>query len=101
MWTFSLLPSLQPWQTVINAPGLDVSLRYQAMWISVYMLLLPSVQCQRACLGEKNSKLNINENISVTFPLQLHHRTALKEAGKYKTTKGYHHDAQCLDTHAD
>ncbi len=44
-------------ESVISAPSPDVSLWYQAMWISVYMLLLPSVQCQRACLGEKIQNL--------------------------------------------
>lgn len=44
-------------ESVIGAPSLDVSLWYQAMWISVYMLLLPGVQCQRACLGEKIQNL--------------------------------------------
>lgn len=55
----------------------------------------PPAQCAvSACLsGGENSKLNINQTGAVTFPLQLHHRTALKEACKYKTTKGYHHEA--------
>lgn len=43
--------------------------------------------------GGENSKLNINRTGAVTFPLQLHHHTELKEADKYKTTKGYHHEA--------
>lgn len=43
--------------------------------------------------GGENSKLNINGIGAVTFPLELHHRTELKEADKYKTTKGYHHEA--------
>lgn len=80
--------------SVINAPSLDMSLWYQATWISVYMLLLLSVQCQRACLGEKIQNLTSTKPSAVTFPLQLHHRTALKEAGKYKTTNRYHHEAQ-------
>lgn len=52
----------------------------------------PPGQCAvSACLsGGENSKLNINETSAVTFPLQLHHNTAHKEAGKYKTTKAYH-----------
>lgn len=52
----------------------------------------PPARCAvSACLsGGENSKLNINESGGVTFPLQLHDRPVLKEAGKYKTTKGYH-----------
>ena len=52
----------------------------------------PPARCAvSACLsGGENSKLNINVSGAVTFPLQLHHRPVLKEAGKNKTTKGYH-----------
>lgn len=61
---------------------------------SVYVAPPPPARCaESACLWEKIQNLTSRKSAPWPSPLQLHHHTELKEAGKYKTTRGYHHNA--------
>lgn len=84
-------------ESVISAHSVNMSLWYWVMWISFHMLLLPSVQRQRTCLREKIQ--NLTSTKLLLWPSCFNYTAELKKAGKYKTTKGYHHVKHCWDIH--
>lgn len=84
-------------ESVISAHSVNMSLWYWVMWISFHMLLLPSVQRQCTCLREKIQ--NLTSTKLPLWPSCFNYTAELKKAGKYKTTKGYHHVKHCWDIH--